>query len=204
MFFSALCGSSTDPSFFSTSFSLHCRECTGYFNPKLADTALLDENDPSSTIHSYPSPSTDSIKSIWFKISHQVIQNQSKRLIFTFIQGPLYIFPSYDFPFFMLAFIILHIRRSLFSVSQYMTDYTACLCCCNRTCCMSSAVMNYYFGLRTKHFYRVCIVRVENNPKKNKQSARSPKLTSWSWFPHMNYFILSKSSFLILQLILWH
>lgn len=155
MFFNALCGSSTDSSFFSTSFSLHCRECTGYFNLKLADIALLDENDPSSTIHSYPPPSMDSIKSIWIKISHQVIQNQSKRLIFTFIQGPLYIFPSYDFPFFMWAFIIVHICRSLFSLH-------VCAVVSNRTCCMSSVVMNYY---RTKHFYRVCIIRVENNPK---------------------------------------
>lgn len=159
---------------FFTFFSLCCRECTGYFNPKLADTALLDENEPSNTTHSYSPPCMDLIKSIWIKLSFPVKSKPVQEVNIYFHTRALIPLSKLQFPiFFMLAFIIAHIRRSLFSVSQYMTDYTACLCfvsvVCNRICFMSSVVMNYYFGLRTKHFYRVCIIRIENNPKKISQ-----------------------------------
>lgn len=173
MFFTALCGSSTDSSFFSLFFLYVVENVQGIST--LSQLILhFQMKMKSNTTHSYSPPCMDLIKSIWIKLSFPVKSKPVQEVNIYFHTRALIPLSKLQFPiFFMLAFIIAHIRRSLFSVSQYMTDYTACLCfvsvVCNRICFMSSVVMNYYFGLRTKHFYRVCMIRIENNPKKISQ-----------------------------------
>lgn len=119
---------------FFTFFSLCCRECTGYFNPKLADTALLDENEPSNTTHSYSPPCMDLIKSIWIKLSFPVKSKPVQEVNIYFHTRALIPLSKLQFPIFF--YVSLHhcsySQELIFSVSihdRLHCMFVFCFCC---------------------------------------------------------------------------